>query len=292
MSLAGGDLTTPARVGVWMSTGPTLPSAIISQLIGSMTALIYAKLNRARIFSQTFTRTFDGVGNMQLVLPDYPVTSVSTVQQGNALVPPSVLPSPGSSQPLGTNPGYGYRLITWNGNLPGENAVLEFKGGSFYVAPQNVKVTYQAGYLVSQEPWTIPVGTPPEVTVLQQQGIWSRDNGVVYADTGVPLVPVAASPTVGQYIPPPDATPGLYVFNAADEDADVLVSYSFIPASLEEACIQMVAERYTYRARVGDISKSLGGQETMRFRLGIPQEVMAMIQDYVSVVPPNIGAPV
>ena len=293
MSLAGGDLTTQARVATWMSTGPAPPSAILGQLIGSMTALIYSKLNRARIYSQSFTRTFDGVGNMQLVLPDYPVTNVMSVQQGNALVPPSVLPNVGTPQPPGTNYGYGWRIPLWAGNLPGENAVLEFVNGSFYVAAQNVKVTYQAGYLISQEPWTIPAGTPPTVTVLQQQGIWSRDNGVVYASTGVALVPVAASPTAGQYIPPLDATPGLYTFNAGDEDADILISYSFIPASLEEACIQMVAERYSYRTRVGDVSKSLGGQETMRYLRGeLPPEVMGMICDYISVVPPNIGAPV
>jgi hypothetical protein len=293
MSLAGGDLTTQARVATWMSTGPTPPSAILGQLIGSMTALIYSKLNRARIYSQSFTRTFDGVGNMQLVLPDYPVTNVTSVQQGNALVPPSVLPNVGTPQPPGTNYGYGWRIPLWAGNLPGENAVLEFVNGSFYVAAQNVKVTYQAGYLISQEPALVPSTPGPyTVTVLQPQGIWSRDNGVVYAASGIALTPVKTLTVAGQYIPPTDNAPGLYTFDAADEGAALLISYSFVPADLEEACIQLVAERYTYRGRVGDMSKSLGGQETMRFRLGIPSEIMCMIDPYVSVVYPQIGAPI
>jgi hypothetical protein len=301
MTLAAGDLTTQERVQTWMATGPAVPSPIIAQLITSMTALIYSKLNRARVYSRTFIRTFDGVGNMQLVLPDYPVTSVIAVQQGQVVIPPSVQPMPNQLQPQGTWLGYGYRLIPWDGNLPGENAVLEYVGGTFYVAPQNVKVTYQAGYLISQEPWTIPSATPWRVTVLQEQGIWSRDNGVAYTD-GTLLTPVAASPGIGQYIPPPDATPGVYTFSEADTDANVLISYSFIPAALEEATIQMVAERYSYRSRVGEISKSLGGQETVRFMRGnsgrpwsstssLPPEVMDMIWPYVSVVYPNVGAP-
>jgi hypothetical protein len=297
MSLAGGDLTTPQRVAAWMAAAPPLPSAIISQLIGSMTSLIYSKLNRARTFSQLFTRTFDGVGNMQLLLPDYPVTSILAVQQGNALIPPAnvaVSPIPSSW--------YGYRFIPWNNNLPGTNAMLEYAGGYFYSAPQNVKVTYQAGYLVSNEPAVIPA-TPFHITVLQQEGIWCRDNGVVYVSTGLPLTPVAAITAAGQYIPPSDATPGLYTFGTADTGQAILISYSFIPAALEEACIQMVAERYSYRGRIGEVMKSLGGQETIRYQRGamgmpwnrtssLPPEVMDLIWDYVSVVPPEIGAPV
>lgn len=291
MSLLGGDLTTQQRVATWIAAAPTQPSAIIGQLISSMTSMIYGKLNRARIYSQTFTRVFDGVGNMQLVLPDYPVTSVTSVQVGQRLIPPSVLPV-SEAQPIGTNPGYGYRLIPWSGNLPGENAVLEFANGYFPTGAQNVKVTYTAGYLVKDEPWTIPTASPPTITVSQQQGIWSRDNGVFYASSLAPLMPVNASPTVGQYISPEDEAPGLYTFNSGDATQDILISYSFVPADLEEACIQMVAERYTYRTRVGDISKSLGGQETMRFmRSGLPPEVISMIQPYVSVVYPTIGAP-
>lgn len=300
MSLLGGDLTTPQRAAVWMPNPPALPSPIISQLITSMSGLIYGKLNRARTYSQIFTRTFDGVGNMQLVLPDYPVTSVAAVQVGQASVPPSVLPFPGATQPSGTNPGYGYRLIPWDGNLPGANAVLEFNGGYFPVGAQNIKVTYQAGYLVQSEPAVVP-GTPFQVTVLQQEGIWCRDNGVTYAD-GTPFTPVAATPAVGQYIPPPDATPGLYTFSAGDTNAAVLISYSFIPSPLEEACNQMVAERMGYRTRVGEIMKALGGQETVRFQRGamgppwsrqssLPPEVMDLINDYISVVYPTIGAP-
>jgi len=228
---------------------------------------------------------------MQLVLPDYPVTKLIAVQQGNCTVPLSVLPAPGAAQPTGTVNGFGCRVALWDGQLPGENATLEFANGFFWQGAQNIRVTYQAGYLVALEPVVVPT-SPYAATVQQLYGIWSRDNGVVYAATGVALTPVAASPTAGQYIPPPDATPGLYTFSAADVNANLLVSYSFIPADLEEACIQMVAERYVYRGRVGDISKSLGGQESMRYARGMPPEVKELIQPYVSVVYPNIGAPV
>ena len=300
MSLAGGDLTTPQRVSNWLPNPPTLPSTIISQLIGSMTGLLYGKLNRARTYNQTFTRTFDGVGNAQIVLPDYPVTSVTSVYNGQALIPPRVLVPQGTVLPQGSSPCYGWSVPYWAGNLPGENATLDFIGGYFWGA-QAVKVTYQAGYLISAETQTVP-STPYEITVNQFEGIWCRDNGVAYATSGALLTPVAASPTTGQYIPPADASPGLYTFSAGDVNANLLLSYSFIPAPLEEACIQMVAERSSYRTRVGDISKSLGGQETVRFMRGnsgspwnksgsLPPEVMDLIEPYISVVYPNIGTP-
>lgn len=305
MSLAGGDLTTQARVAAWMANAPTLPSPLLAQLIGSMTSMIYGKLNRARTYSQTFTRIFDGVGMMQLPLPDYPVTSITSIQQGAALIPAAPLPSPitGVSPSDNMGYGYGYRFIPWAGNLPGEPTVVELTYGAFYTAPQNIKVIYTAGYLVPKEPQTVPAVGPFTVTVEQQQGIWCRDNGVVYAATGVALTPVTTLTGAGQYIVPPDSTPGLYTFDAADAGTALLISYSFIPADLEEAVIQMVAERYSYRSRIGDISKSLGGQETMRFFRGnsgkpwsgmgsLPPEVMDLIWPYVAVVPPLIGAPV
>ena len=287
-----------------MASAPPLPSPILSQLIGSMTSLIYSKLNRARLYSQTFTRTFDGVGNMQLVLPDYPVTGITSVQAGQALIPASPLPAPGTIIAPAVSPyyGYGYRFVPWLGNLPGENAVLEFQGGYFPLGPQNIKVVYTAGYLISNEAQTVPIAPGPyTITVNQFQGIWCRDNGVTYAN-GTALTPVVTLTGAGQYIVGPDSTPGLYTFDAADAGAAVLISYSFIPASLEEACIQMVAERYSYRSRIGEVSKSLGGQETVRFLRGgkampygntsLPPEVMDLIYDYISVVPPIIGAPV
>jgi hypothetical protein len=303
MSLLGGDLTTPQRVATWMANAPSIPSPIISQLIGSMTNLIYSKLNRARLYSQTFTRTFDGVGTAQIMLPDYPVTSIQAVQQGSALIPPSVLPNANGTYNAGVNPGYGYRFIPWSGNLPGDTAMVELNGGFFWPAPQNVQITYTAGYLIQNEQQSVPTTGPYTITVNQFQGIWCRDNGVTYAATGAALTPVTTITAAGQYIVGPDSTPGLYTFSVADEGQALLISYSFIPADLEEAVNQMVVERYAYRTRVGEISKSLGGQETVRFARGsmgppwgktssLPPEVMDLINPYISVLPPTIGAPV
>jgi hypothetical protein len=240
---------------------------------------------------------------MQLVLPDWPVTSIASIQQGNYYIPPSVLAPPGSVQPIGTGPGYGFRYIPWNGDLPGSPCVIELKDAFFYRGPQNVQVTYTAGYLIQNEPIVPASPGPYTVTVQQLQGIWCRDNGVTYAATGLSLSPVATAPGAGQYIPPADSSPGVYTFSSADADQTMLINYSFIPADLEEAVIQMVAERYAYRGRIGEISKSLGGQETIRYARGamgppwnsfssLPPEVMDIVNSYVSVLPPAIGAPV
>jgi hypothetical protein len=301
MSLYAGDLTTPQRVAVWLANPPALPSPILSQLITSMTALIYSKLNRGRLYSQTITRTFDGVGNYQLVLPDYPVTSVGSVQMGAALIKPYSLPSPTPGIIPQNTFGYGWRLVPWDGNLPGSALVLEFVNGNWWVGVQNIQVTYTAGYLVTGENQTVPVSPGPYVvTVNQLQGIWSRDGGVIYAASGQALVAVTGTPGLGQYNVPIDASPGLYTFSSADAGQNLQISYSFVPADLEEACIQMVAERYSYRSRIGEISKSLGGQETIRFLrggqgnsalAGLPPEVAMLVWPYVSVLPPTIGAP-
>lgn len=267
-----------------------------------MTALIYGKINRTRLYSRPITNVFDGTGTYQLVLPDYPVTSISKVQLGPRLIQPYPLPNATTGAPvLGANFGYGYRFVAASGQgLPGDVAVLEFVNGIWTRGAQNLQVTYTAGYVVQGEAQTIP-GTPFQVTVLQPLGIWCRDNGVVYAATGVALTPVTSLTGAGQYIPPPDTSPGLYTFDAADAAEKVLISYSFIPADLEEACIQMVAERRAYTSRIGEISKSLGGQETIRYMRGgnrggmfpdLPPEVEALISPYVRVIPPAIGAPV
>lgn len=300
MSLASGDLTTFENFSIWYPNISNISVPLIKQLISATSTIIFNKLNRARLFSQTFTRVFDGQGTYQIVLPDYPVTSISSVQMGAALIPAVPLPVPNQTfTPNANNTYYGYRVVPWSGNLPGDPAVLEFVNGVWWWGVQNIKITYNAGYLISSEAWTVPSSN--QVTVLQPQGMWCKDSGVVYASTGVALLPVASAPSMGEYVPPSDSAPGLYTFSSADMGANVLISYSFVPVDLTEACNQFVAERYSYRMRIGEESKSLGGQETIKFMRGglarsmfpdLPPEVEGMILPYVSVIPPVIGAPV
>jgi hypothetical protein len=57
-----------------------------------------------------------------------------------------------------------------------------------------------------------------------------EDLGVFYASSGAQLVPVAASPTQGQYVAP-TGSPGSYTFNSADNGAAVVIYYSYSVAS-------------------------------------------------------------
>ena len=105
------------------------------------------------------------------------------------------------------------------------------------------------------EAQTIPSTSAYTVTPNQPYGIWAADNGVTYASTGVALTAIASgTPSVGQYLPPQPwaASPTyVYTFAAADANANVLISYSYIPFSLEQGCIEWVGERFRYSARIG-----------------------------------------
>jgi hypothetical protein len=230
------------------------------------------------------------------MLPDYPVTSITSIQAGSVIVPRSVLPlAQGQTPVAGVNYGcWGYRFIPWAGQLPGSPAIIQLTNGIWWMGSQNIEAIYQAGYLISNESWTVPT-TPFQVTVFQPNGICSKDNGVTYAN-GTALTAVAANPTAGQYVPPADANPGLYTFSAADAGASVLISYSYVPADLTEACNQMIAERLSYRSRIGVMSQSLAGQETIRYMrgglnygplAGLPPEVAELAMPYFNVTPPG-----
>jgi hypothetical protein len=92
---------------------------------------------------------------------------------------------------------------------------------------------------------------------------------------------VTGSPGAGQY----NVSSGVYSFAAADAGAAVLISYGFIPAAINNACIEWVAERYRYRTRIGQSAQTVQGQQTASYSLkDMPDFVRASLDPYRSVV--------
>lgn len=75
--------------------------------------------------------------------------------------------------------------------------------------------------LVYNEAGSVPAVTSYTVTV-SGSATWVEDEGVLYANTGLPFKRVASAPTIGQY----SVAAGIYTFAAADASAAVLVSYT------------------------------------------------------------------
>lgn len=80
--------------------------------------------------------------------------------------------------------------------------------------------------LAAGEAGTIPAASPWTVTVANS-ATFVADQGVVFADTGVPLTPVTASPATGQY----SVTAGVYTFATADASKAVQISYTWTNAA-------------------------------------------------------------
>ena len=89
-----------------------------------------------------------------------------------------------------------------------------------------------------------------------------------------------AAPAAGEY----NVASGVYTFAAADAGAGVLISYGFIPAAINNACIEWVAERYRYRTRIGQSAQTVQGQQTASYSLkDIPDFIRASLDPYRSV---------
>ena len=264
------QLTTLSNAGAWLDITTVDDDALLRRLIGAASNTIHAYLQRPTIFQHVYSELYDGAGRDRQMLRQWPVVSVGSLNVGNQAVPAAA----SYGQP-------GYTLEPWDGLPPGGPQSLTLSGYGFCRGSNNVAVTYTAGYVVRNEPQIIPSSGTYSVNVSAPYGNWGADSGVTFAN-GTPLTQVAAAPAVGQYA----AAKGTYTFATADAGKSVLVSYSYIPADIEQACIELVGERYRSKERIGQTSKSLGGQETVAFSTKSMNDfVREMLHPYMRVVP-------
>jgi hypothetical protein len=266
------DLTTVANLKTYLNI-PATQTTQNQQLAGMVTRVssqIRAFLARGSLLSQSYTKLFDGTGTSRLMLPDWPVTSVAEVSVGARTYQPAADPGPALTEPT-LAPFFGrYRLTPWDGYAPGRPAAIELLSPDIFRRGHgNVLVTYTAGYLAS-ETWIVPSGqNPPQIAVREAQGIFAANAGVSYA-AGAALLsaPLGTALTAGRYTAPsPLAASPVYTFAAADAGQTVVISYSFVPAALEQACIDAVAALY-FPAILGapaGIQTLRAGQSEMQF---------------------------
>ena len=269
-------LTSLANVKAWAGVTTSNEDALLIRLIGSVSRVILAYLQRPTLFKHAVADVFDGVGQRAQMLREYPVLAVNSVLIGGQTIPAS-----------SSYPNSGYIVDSWNGYPPARPQQLSLIGyciGSRM--PGGLSITYTAGFAVSGESHTIP-GAPYAVAVNAPNGPWGQDDGVTFAN-GTALTLVAGTPAAGQYAVQGDMTQanyGQYTFAAADVGKAVLISYSYIPADIEEIACEMVGERYSYKSRIGYVSKTLAGQETVTFsQKGLPDYVQSALNPYKSVV--------
>jgi hypothetical protein len=185
--MAYGDLTTLADVKAWLQTGqnpfPATDDALLQRLITAASQFIPSWLNR-QIAAADWLELRDGTGGQLIVLANSPVTAILSLTIDGLAIPPA--PTDG-----GFEAGYSF--------TPTE---LALRGYVFTRRPQNVIVTYTAGYAL----------TPPDIA---------------------------------------------------------------------QACIELVCQRYRERSRIGEVSKALGGGETVSFsQKDMSEDVKTILMQY------------
>src|SRR6266403_3402012 len=169
--MAYGDLTTLAEVKAWLQTGqnpfPATDDALLTRLITAASEFVQNWLGR-QIAAADWLAMRDGTGGQLLAFANIPVTAILSLSIDGLMIPPA-------SADGGFGAGY---IFT-----PTE---LALRGYVFTRRPQNVIVTYTAGYATA----------PPDIA---------------------------------------------------------------------QAAIELVCQRYRERSRIGEVSKALGGGETVTF---------------------------
>lgn len=281
--MPAGDLASLPDVKSWLSVAGTTSDSILSRLVTSVSSQIRGHLCRSSLISQVWVDRRSGRGNNSFVLRNWPVTSVASVYVGGFLVPQSVQIGGGQGWTQGwyLDPG------DWAPPDAGRQAVIRLRGFDFCYGTDNVVVTYTAGYLTAES--SVVPASPYTYSIAGSYGPWTADSGVVFTDVTPSQVliynPNSGAVTEGQYGLTGE-TPQQYVFAAADVGRLFSASYSYVPADLEQICIELVGERWRYRDRIGQRSKSLGGQETMSyFGTGIPDYAKEALHIFVDHVP-------
>lgn len=270
------DLATLPELKNWLkATSQTFTDAddtFLRKLIQRVSSIIMDYVSMSDVVQRSVNETRNGTGSNGIMLREWPVLSVSS------------LISSGVNVPAGqTTQDSGFVLAPRSTRGAGQPQMLMTRGFGFPVGLANIVVEYVAGYVIDGERQTI--SDTYTAIASQPAGTWARAEAVVFASSGVALVEVPSAPAAGQYAIDPDV-PGKYLFNSIDEGEDVLLTYSYVPSALTQACVEWVSERYSYRTRVGQLSRSQGGQETTSFSLkDMPDFIKLALQPFVKVTP-------
>lgn len=256
--MASRDLVSLDDVKSWLNVpaGSTGGDELLGFLISATSNEICAYLGRQSIAPADYAESLDGRGTTRILIKRSPLIDVTAVSI-NGLAIQSAMQSPNAA---------GFLFQPWDGEEPGGVGVISLRGFTAHRGVGNIEVAYRAGYQRT-EAAVIPAVAPYSYVVESPSGAWSVDVGVSFASSGAALTKVASSPAAGQY----SVAAGAYSFAAADAGKAVRVSFGYVPRPLARACMEIVAERFRYRDRIGHRSKSLGGQETVSYDLGNAQ---------------------
>jgi hypothetical protein len=109
-------------------------------------------------------------------------------------------------------------------------------------------------------------------------------------------IPAASSVTAAGYtFSPTQLSVRGYTFNRGAQNITIkyTAGYSAIPPEVAQACIELVALRYRERTRIGELSKSLGGAETVAYaQKDMNDAVKTLLQQYRLVAPIAATQPV
>lgn len=268
---AGSLLATLPQVKEYLALVEDTSDGLLQRMIRGASAHILNYCNRSTIALTEYSEVYDGYGNSFMVLRNNPVYSIEALSFAGTSI--SAATGDGFTTPY--NNGF---VVDPSYDVGVGAQRLNLYGWAFPRLRASVSVRYKAGYVLADEAHTVPSATPFVVTT---DYTWTGDVGVKYAD-GTLFVKVASAPAQGEY----SVTDGVYTFNELDADVEVLITYGYVPADLNEAAVMMVGERYKYMERIGVVSKSLGGQETVSFsQKSMPEYVKDALIPYINVTP-------
>lgn len=260
--MIAGDLTSLPNVKSWLGISTTNDDVQLTRLISAASQYVQSWMNR-QFAVVTKTEARNGTGTAMMALGDWPVVSISSlVVNGTAIV-----------QSIdGVAAGYVF-----------DSRMLYLIGYIFPMGLQNVKVTYTVGYQKTNEAATIQSTPSYTLDPATLSLPWSGGLSVSFA-SGVALTKVTAAPTAGQYSLLSSGGLWTYTFAAADAGKAILLTYMYTPPEIEQACIELISLRYRERSRIGENSKSIGG-ETVSFNVkDFPEGVKTILNNYRRVI--------
>lgn len=258
-------LTTLAAVKEWLGVTNVASDDQLLRIIDAASRFIVNWLNRDTFAARNYTQHVKGNGSASMLLRNWPVISVTSLGVGGQSIPASTVSSTGL-------PSSGYTV-----GDPRQSAQSLDLWGYYYMYNSPVQVVYRAGYEMSES----FVLVADELVTPTEGGQWIETSSVFI--NAVEAAPVEGAPAVGQYSVDDW---GVHSFNDADAGKTAVITYSYVPPDVSWGAVEVIGEWYRRKDRIGILSKTLGGQETITFsQKELSDVARGSLQPYMNVVP-------